>query len=343
MSVATIYSERMFRRFETDLGPCADKLRIPRAIFREPDFELSIDKYYRLLDCASRTTNPRIGLTIGSGMEAGDLGPLGHAAAASADVRQMLGVLSRYLYVFAHSNVLRIDVGPRLFAVAYDVTDSNIAMHQQDVELALAYAVRQIRALTGTEASPRIVEFAHAQPAYAKDLRKFFGGEMQFGRGGNRLHYSRNVLDLPIHSSDPSLLHALEIFLSERLKVRSEDADLGKKVVHLISTSLSSGMPEIGRIAATLGLSGRTLQRHLQDESLVFSEMVESVRRDIAEQYVQRSDFSLTDIALMLGYSELSAFSRAFRRWTGSSLQQARGSEPATTPRRRSHRAAASA
>ena len=190
MSVATIYSERMFRRFETDLGPCADKLRIPRAIFREPDFELSIDKYYRLLDCASRTTNPRIGLTIGSGMEAGDLGPLGHAAAASADVRQMLGVLSRYLYVFAHSNVLRIDVGPRLFAVAYDVTDSNIAMHQQDVELALAYAVRQIRALTGTEASPRIVEFAHAQPAYAKDLRKFFGGEMQFGRGGNRLHKS---------------------------------------------------------------------------------------------------------------------------------------------------------
>jgi hypothetical protein len=339
MSVATIYSERMFRRFETDLGPCADKLRIPRAIFREPDFELSIDKYYRLLDCASRTTNPRIGLTIGSGMEAGDLGPLGHAAAASADVRQMLGVLSRYLYVFAHSNVLRIDVGPRLFAVAYDVTDSNIAMHQQDVELALAYAVRQIRALTGTEASPRIVELRTRNPP----TRRICGSSSAVDAIGRwqpaaLLAQCAGPAD-PLERSEPAA-RAGDLSL-ERLKVCSEDADSGKKVVHLISTSLSSGCrrsahrcdprPERAHPAApSADESG--VQRDGRVRAPRYRRAVCAAQRFQPDRH--RPD------------ARLQRTERLFPRLSTLDWQQpaqARGSEPATTPRRRSHRAAASA
>lgn len=77
-----------------------------------------------------------------------------------------------------------------------------------------------------------------------------------------------------------------------------------------------------------LGLSARTLQRRLRERELVFSDMVEeAARRDIAAQYVRHSEVNLTEIARILGYSELSAFSRALKRWTGTSPQQARDSE----------------
>lgn len=324
MRAATIYSEGMFREFEPQLGPCADRLGIPRALFRRPDVELTIEKYHRLLDCAARSGHPAIGHSIGASMPAAALGPLGHAMAASATVRQMLSVASKYLYVFAHANVLRLDVGQDRFAVVYDVTDPNVALHQQDVELALACVARQVRELSGRGTGPRLVEFGHARPAYARELARYYGCEVQFDRGGNRLHYDRPVLDLSVTGSDPSLLGALEFFLAERLKTRSEDADLAKKVTHLIATSLSGGAPDIESVAATLGVSTRTLQRRLREQGLAFNDMVETVRRDIARQYVQQGEFSLTDVALLLGYSELSGFSRAFRRWTGKSPRGSR-------------------
>ena len=326
VSEATIFSEGMFRRFETDMGACADKLGIPRGLFHRPDVEISIPKYHRLLDCTARSTNPSIGFAIGSTMAAGDLGPLGHAITTCASVRQMLNLLSQYLYVFAHANILRVDVGQKLMLVSYAVTDPNVALHQQDVELAIAYAAGQIRTQSATEVSPKLVEFEHPRPDYHATLQQFFRCEVRYNRNANRLHYAKRVLDLPIPGSDPSLLQALEFYLADRLKVRSEETELGRKVRHLISTSLSDGLPDIDSIARTLGLSGRTLQRRLHAEKLVFSEMVESVRRDIATEYVRHGDLSLTDIALMLAYSELSAFSRAFKRWTGRSPQQYRES-----------------
>jgi AraC-like DNA-binding protein len=322
----------MFRRFERELGACADRLGVTRDIFRRPDISISIEHYLRMLECAARSTDASIGFTMGSTLAAGDLGPLGHAAAAAATVRDMLSLLSNYLYVFAHANVLRIDIGQRRFAAAYDATDP-IVVHQQDVELALTFVITQIRALTGSMVSPKLVEFEHDRPDYARTMARHFGCNVAFRSGGNRAHYANATLDLPIRSSDPSLRDALEFYLRERLKVRGEDADLGHKAAHLIATSLSRGVPDIGDTATTLGVSARTLQRRLKEEGLVFKDMVETIRRGIARQYVHHSDVALTDIALMLGYSELSAFSRAFRRWTGESPRQARA-KPALQKRR---------
>ena len=324
MSEATIFSEGIFRRFESDMGVCADKLGIPRSLFHSPDVEISIPRYHRLLECTARSTNPSIGFSIGSTLDAGDLGALSHAISHCDNVRHSLSVLSQYLYVLA--NILRIDVGQQLLLISYAVTDPNVALHQQDVELAIAYVTSQLRALTETEVSPRLLEFQHARPPYHQALEQFFRCEVLFNRSANRLHYDKKMSELPIPKADRSLLRALEFYLSDRLKVRAEEAELGKKVNHLISTSLNQGLPDIDSIAGKLGLSGRTLQRRLRAENLVFSDMLDTVRQHIATEYVSQGDLSLTDIALMLAYSELSAFSRAFKRWTGQSPQQYRAS-----------------
>ncbi|MGI9326734.1 MAG: AraC family transcriptional regulator ligand-binding domain-containing protein [Pseudomonadales bacterium] len=321
---STIYSERMFNKFEQDLGPCADELGIPRAIFRKADVEFPIEKYYRMLECAARKSNPCIGFTMGTTLEMRDLGALGHAAAAAPNVGHALNLLAQYLYVFAQANVLRVDIGQEAFVIDYHLTDALPAIHQQDVELAMSMIAGVIRELSGQEICPLVAEFEHPKPPYSRQLQQHFHCQMQFNRSSNRLHYRKHVLDLPVGSCDARLLEALDFYLADRLKLRSEDDDLVAKVNHLIATTLNSGPPEIETIASTLGVSRRTLQRRLSDANLIFSDMVEAVRKNIANEYVEHSDYSLTDIALMLGYSELSSFSRAFRRWTGKSPQEVR-------------------
>jgi len=320
----TIYSERMFSRFEKELGPCADELGIPRSIFQRSDVEFSIEKYYRLLQCAAGSTDPHIGFTMGKALCVSDLGVLGHAVEAANTVGDGLSLLERYLYVFAHASVIRLDVGKNIIVVAYNQTDSHLAMHQQDQELVVTLTAKTIRDLSGRQLNPTVVELAHSRPDYHKELQAHFGCELRYDRGFNRLQYPLHILEMPTKNPEPSLLRALEFYLADRLKLRSEDGDLLDKVNHLIATSLGDGVPEIDAIAAALGLSRRTLQRRLSEAGAVFSDTIDAVRREIAQDYVLHSDHSLTDISLMLGYQELSSFSRAFRRWTDASPQQLR-------------------
>jgi AraC-like DNA-binding protein len=320
----TIYSEQMFSRFAKELGPCADELGISRSIFQRPDVEFPIEDYYRLLECAASTTDPHIGLSMGKTLRTSDLGAFGHAVMAAPEVGYALRLVERYIYVLAHANVVRLDVGKKIFVLGYNLTDSHLAIHQQDVEFVLSLLAKTIRDISGRELNPTVVDFTHSRPNYHRELQAHFGCELRYDRGFNRLQYSAHVLEMPSQNPESSLLQALEFYLADRLKLRSEDGDLLDKVNHLIATSLGGGVPEIGDVAVTLGLSRRTLQRRLSEAGAVFSDMVDAVRREIAQDYVLNSDHTLTDISLMLGYQELSSFSRAFRRWTNASPQQLR-------------------
>lgn len=322
--MATIFSEHMFSGFESELGPCADKLGLPRALFHQPDVEYSIDSYFELLDCGARSGYPDIGFRVGRAMKPSGLGALGHAVQAAPTVGDGLNILSRYLFVFAHGNVLRVHSGQTAAIVSYGHTRLYPGLHQQDVELAIALVTGLVRQLGRRDINPLRVELAHSRPDHCDELDQFFGCRPIFDRRANRLHYPKSVLALPNPAADPSLLEALDFFLSERIKVREVEECLLDKVKHFVAMSLSDGTPDIGNVAKILGMSSRTLQRRLSNDNVVFTDLVDSIRHKIALEYVSYGDYSLTEVALMLGYSELSAFSRAFRRWEGRSPQQLR-------------------
>lgn len=329
----TIYSEHMFSRFESELGPCADKLGLPRAIFRQPDVEYSIDSYFNLLDCGARSGYPDIGFRVGKAMKLTDLGALGHAVQAAPTVGDGLNILSRYLFVLAHGNVLRVHSGQDAAMISYGHTRLYPGLHQQDVELAIAMLTGLVRQLGRHDINPLRVELMHSQPDHIDDLEEFFRCRPVFECRANRLHYPKSCLALPNPASDPSLLEALEFFLSDRIKVREFEEGLLDKVKHFIAISLSDGTPDISAVAKILGMSSRTLQRRLSDEDAVFTDLVDCTRHKIAVDYVCYGKYSLTEVALMLGYSELSAFSRAFRRWEGRSPQQLREEAQAPNPK----------
>lgn len=325
--MGTIYSETMLSRWEAELGPFADALGLTRGIFRQPDREYPIEDYYRLLENAGAVL-PGIGMRIGSAMRATDLGPLGHAMAAAPTVGRALELLATYLYVFAQDNEVRVDIGQDRAVITYRLTDRFVHLHRQDTDLATCSIARLVRDLSGQRLDPERVELEQAEPGHAAALAAHFRAPVHYEAAFNRLHYKRDVLRAPVVTADPNLCEALGFFLAERLRLRDQDETVSGRVYHLLATSLRSGGITIDRIAGRLGMSRRTLQRHLTDEGLEFGAMLASVRRNVAETYLHRGDYSLTDIALMLGYSELSAFSRAYRRWTGEAPQRVRHAIP---------------
>ncbi len=315
--MSTIFSEGIFSRFEQQFRPFLEKLEIPETVFTRPDVEVPGHKYAELLEAVARHGNPYIGLDLGESLAPAELGVIGHAMAASATIGDALAVMSRYLYVLSQSNTIRLDAGEDTVVCTYTVTILQPDLVRQDAEFALGLIVAMIRRLSGRSFRPRLVEFSHSQCAEAKRHQVLFDCDIAFDRRRNRIHFARKVLDYPVLSADPSLLEALLYFLDSRLCLRSDDEDLLAKVRHLISTSLGEGLPDLNQVASHLGMSGRTLQRKLGEHDVVYSDLLESVCKSIAIEYVQHTDYSITDIALMLGYNDLSAFSRAFKRWTG--------------------------
>lgn len=325
--MATIYSERLFAKHKNEFLPFLGEVGLPEAIFNQPDIELPKKKYAELLELVGRKSNSSIGLTMGCNVEATDVGVWGHAMAAARDVAQMLDVMTRYLYVYAQSNNFRVDTATDRVVISYQSTIPKPASRQQDVEFALSGVLAFLRKLTGFNIIPVYLDFEHQRPAYSRLHSQFFKCKVRFEKRGNRIHLNKNVLDFPILSADQSLFRALKTNLASQLIVRSDEDDLVTKVNHLISVTLGEKGPDIKEIAGTLGMSHRTLQRKLADQGCVFGDMADSIRKTIAMEYVEHSNYSLTDIALMVGYSELSSLSRSFKRWVGKTPQQVRDSQ----------------
>jgi len=322
--MATILSEQLFARFEQEFRPHLVAVGLDATIFTNPGLEISTEKYVALIERVAEFDDPSIGLTMGKRLEATDLGILGHAILAAADVGQMLQTLSTYIYVFSQDNSIRLDVSDQYAVVSYQCLASNVTQIQRDIEFAASGIAKMINVISGRRVVPKYVEFEYPKPDYSGKYFSAFRCESNFQRRGNRLHYDRRILDLPIPTSDPRLYEALEFYLKHQLRLRGQDDDLIRKLRHLVMATLHTGIPELPSISSQLGVSERTLQRRLRDKNIVFSDLVDNIRKSIALEYVRGTTYRLTDVAQMLGYTDPSSFTRAFKRWTDSSPMKIR-------------------
>ena len=208
----TIFSERLFRRFGDQFRPFLDRVGIPAAVLTQHDVEIEDTKYVELLEMVARETNPTIGLEMGGAVDLRDLGVLGHAMAASANIGEALQVFARYLYVFSQSNKFRLDLAKRQAVCTYAVSILQPDLVRQDAEFAISFVTHGIFGLTGRQVKPNLIEFSHTRLPGARQHDRFFGCEVVFGRAANRIHFSRDVLSEPVHSADAGLLEALRFY-----------------------------------------------------------------------------------------------------------------------------------
>ncbi|WP_367394489.1 AraC family transcriptional regulator [Pseudomonas sp. X4] len=293
------------------------------ALLERADIEIPGEQYVALWEAAG-SCNPAIGLTLGSQTEADDFGALGHALHCAPSVEKALMTLHTYLVVFAQESSIDYCCEGRQLRVTYQVTDTTVLNRRQDAEFAIAAILRQLQLITASAVQPLRVDFEHPRPADVSMHKQLFMCPVFFNQPTNRITLPAQVLGLPATRGNDRLFKALEPYLQQEREQRNISDELLPRITRMIALGMASGLPSLDQVSQYLGLSRRTLQRRLKDLDIEFSVLIEEVRRDLAMGYLNHSDYSMTQISLLLGYAESGSFTRAFRRWTGHSPQQYR-------------------
>jgi AraC-like DNA-binding protein len=193
------------------------------------------------------------------------------------------------------------------------------------VEHFFGLLVTRGRLLTGGRMKLARATFVHPAPPSTAEHARVFGAPLEFGARANELVAERHSLSLPLRSANPELLEPLERTAATMLDRRAEDLVVRTRAV--VPEVLRAGEPGLAAAARRLGVSARTLQRRLGEQGTSYAAIVDEVRRDLARREVALGKRSFVEIALLLGFSQASAFDRAFRRWTGSTPSAYRRSE----------------
>jgi AraC-like DNA-binding protein len=164
------------------------------------------------------------------------------------------------------------------------------------------------------------LSFAHPRTKDIEEFERFFGCSVSFGCQENIIEMKLSDLHLQVTTADDRLLSLLRRYCEDVLSRHAAQAPpLVERVERLIADHLAHGEARLDTAATKLGMSSRTMSRKLAELGTSFNGIVGSLRKDLARRYLQESNLSLTEIAFLLGYTEISTFSHAFKRWTGKS------------------------
>lgn len=203
-----------------------------------------------------------------------------------------------------------------------------IARHsdRHQIEFFMTVLIRLCRQLTGRRIVPTRARLTHRRSSHGgSELAEYFGGHITFGAREDQLTFVGSIKNIAITSADPYLNEILVANCEQALSHRPKNrGTLRSAVENAIVPLLPHGKVRAAEIAARLGLSQRTSARRLALEGVTFSEVLESLRGDLARQYLSDPNLSISRIAWLLGYEEVSAFTRAFKRRTGKTPREAR-------------------
>jgi AraC-like DNA-binding protein len=206
----------------------------------------------------------------------------------------------------------------------YIAVPRHVDLHQ--IEFCMTALMRLCRQSAHRELVPLWVAFTHHRNDDPSEFSAFFGCSVKFGHTSDCMTFASDVRNLPIVSADPYLNEILieyaEQALARRRKGRgSFRSDVERAIVPL----LPHGTVRASEIARRLGISKRTLARRLSADGVTFSDILDGLRGDLARRYLADGDLAISQVAWLLGYRETSAFTHAFKRWTGKTPRDARG------------------
>jgi AraC-like DNA-binding protein len=181
----------------------------------------------------------------------------------------------------------------------------------------LAVWVGAGRTATGIDWAPLEVRFAHAEPNNVCEHARFFSAPVRFACGENALVLPTPRLDTPCVRADPALLAVLDRYAADRLARAPQTHTLADRVRTTLAEQLVGTEPGVARLAARLRMSVRTLNRTLAAEGTTYRALLDQLRHELAARNLADDRVSIAEIAFLLGFSELSSFYRAFKRWTG--------------------------
>lgn len=273
-----------------------------------------------------RQTEPTIALAIAEGTPPGAFGIVEYVCRSAPTLGDALRRWVRYLNLLDDAvEVGLVEDGDR---TCLRVLTESQAPAPASHELCFALVVAQARALSRAPFRAVGVDFTHRAPADVARYRAWFDAPVAFGAPHTQLVLSRAAMDGALVSADPGLSAILSRVADEQAAKKKPSALMTDQVERILRGALRDDDGHVEVVAKRLGLTARSLQRRLRDEGTSFQAVREDVRRALAARYLE-DDLSIAEISFLLGFSEPSAFFRAWKRWTGltpaESRERARG------------------
>jgi AraC-like DNA-binding protein len=321
--MGTVTAQIVLRFAAASEGPqSADALLRPLGLSSdlEPSEALTqtvaAEAYYDLLERAAGLEDDALPLRYGASVRPEDYGAMGLALKTALTVREALERVARYIFVLSDT----LEYGLREEAGRASFHLLGRPAHRRGSRLAnegaLAALLSLLRQVATTDVDPVAVRFRHPAPATAEAHRAYFRCPVRFDADSDAVDFDEGTLARETRLGDEGL-SAFLLARLEELRDQQTERTLAAQVRDAVTDALCDGVPSRDRIARRLGMSERTLHRRLADEGLTYRWLVNEARRGVAEALLAVPDHTLAEVAFLTGFSDQSAFSRAFKRWSG--------------------------
>ena len=270
-------------------------------------------------EAGRRIKDPCFGLEAIKCWHPSHLGPLGYAMLASRSLRISLECLVRFHQVISDIKFFNLVEDDRSRALVLILNKDRkglapLSPYQEDATMALVLGI--LRLNLQEDFSPLKVTFRHGPPGCKARYFELFRSPVVFNYPETSISISMDVADKDLPGANKEIMATNENLMIDYLESLDKE-QLIPKMKRIIIEYLPTGSATLERVATHFYVSPRTLQRHLQAEGTTFKDVLDETRKELARRYVKESKLDFSEIAFLLGFSELSAFSRSFKRWTG--------------------------
>ena len=314
------------RQSAVELKPLLMQAGLTELEVEDPDVRLAVQRQIRFLNVVANGLGDEcLGFHLAQLPDLRELGLLFYVAASSETLGDALQRAARYSSVVNEGvSILYLKGGDIRLVVEYVGVARHSDRHQ--IEFLMALLLRLCRQLSGRQVKPNRVRLMHRRSRRdGSKMAAYFGRDITFGARTDELTFAKEIEDLAVSSADPYLNELLVASFEQTLSHRRKNSGTFRAAVeNAIVPLLPHGKVRASQIAAKLGLSQRTSARRLALEGATFSSVLETLRGDLARQYLSDPDLSISRIAWLLGYQEVSAFTHAFKRWSGKSPREVR-------------------
>lgn len=264
-----------------------------------------------------RLDDPDLGLHVGRTVRAAQLGLVGYAMTYSDTLGGALHRLGRYARILNEAVRYELqDRGEQAVLVGHG--HPSLVALRHPVVATICVILTIAREITRTALVPLSVEVPFPRSGSRGAFRAAFGCDLAFDRPVGAITFSAEQMELPNRLADPTLTGYLDDLAALNLAELDARGDgLVDDVRHTLWGLLPAGRPDLWRTAQAMGMSPRTLQRRLREEGTSFSRLLDDLRREASDELLADRRMAVSEVAFLLGYSEPSAFQRAFRRWRG--------------------------
>lgn len=307
----------VLRNFGHDPGEILLEAGLDPALFEDSDNLIPLSGLGRLLAiCVARTGCEEFGLLVGQRAGLHSLGLAGLLARYAPDVGTSLQRLAEYMHLHHGGTLAAERSAAGTATLSYDIHEPNVPSTDQIGDGTLAVLFNILRELCGPDWRPIEVQLARGRPGNLGPYEVFFRAPLRFGTGQNAIMFSSVWLGRRLPELDAELQRLIKRQLDE-IEARHGDS-FPDQVRGVLRAALLTQHASADEVAALFSMHSRTLNRRLRKFDTSFRELVDEVRYEIARQMLRNTSLDVTEVAAALGYADASAFTRAFRRWSGT-------------------------